>query len=108
AGVPFAVDFDPASLAAPAVPLGLVMARQDKWLTPRYHSDVIAAACKACEIVADLPTAGHGALLSPPPPASVLGELANYLMGDPPGFDRSSMAEVDLKIVGFFRRHLLP
>jgi len=108
AGVPAAADFDPASLAAPTVPLGLVTARQDKWLAPRFHSDRILAACKTCELIADLPEAGHGALLSPPPPASVLGEIENDLLGDPAGFDRSAMPQVDRKIVAFFNRHLLP
>jgi predicted dienelactone hydrolase len=108
AGVPFAADFDAASLAAPKVPLGLVVARQDKWLTPRFHSDRIVAACKGCEILADLPTAGHGALLSPPPPLDRLGELAAELLGDPPGFDRAVVPEVDGRIAGFFTRHLLP
>jgi len=109
AGVPAAADFDPASLATPRVPLGLVTARGDKWLAPRFHSDAILQACAPrCELIADLPTAGHGALLSPPPPMKVLGEIEQDLIGDPPGFDRSAMPEVDRKIVAFFNRHLLP
>ncbi|WP_298206319.1 hypothetical protein [Acidovorax sp.] len=28
--------------------------------------------------------------------------------GDPPGFDRSQLPEVDQKITAFFRHHLLP
>lgn len=66
AGVPSAADFDAASLAAPRVPLGLITAGRDKWLVPRFHSDPIVQSCTPCERVADLPTAGHGALLSPP------------------------------------------
>ena len=108
AGVPFAADFDPASLASPAVPLGMVTAAQDKWLVPRFHSDRIIAACKTCELIAAMPTAGHGALLSPVPPIDQLGEIAADLLGDPPGFDRSAMPEVDRKITGFFTKHLLP
>jgi predicted dienelactone hydrolase len=109
AGVPFAADFDAASLSKPRVPLGFVMARGDKWLAPRFHSDAVVKACAPrCEVVADLPTAGHGALLSPPPPMSVLDEISQDLLGDPPGFDRSVMPEVDRKIVAFFNRHLLP
>jgi predicted dienelactone hydrolase len=106
AGVPFAVDFDPQSLANPAVPLGFVTARQDKWLAPRFHSDRILAACKTCELVADVPQGGHGALLSPPPPLELLGENARELLADPPGFDRRQMADVDRKIVSFLQRHL--
>ena len=29
-------------------------------------------------------------------------------LGDPPGFDRSQLPEVDQKISAFFRHHLLP
>jgi predicted dienelactone hydrolase len=109
AGVPTAADFDAASLATPRVPLGFVTARADKWLPPRFHSDTIIAACSPrCEVIADLPTAGHGALLSPPPPLQVMGEIEQDLLADPPGFDRGLMPEVDRKIVAFFTRHLLP
>lgn len=106
AGVPAAADFDPASLAHPVVPLGLVTAGQDHWLIPRFHSERVLAACTACEQVADVPAGGHGALLSPLPPGldGLLGELLN----DPPGFDRRTLAEVDQRIVGFFQRHLQP
>jgi predicted dienelactone hydrolase len=106
AAVPYAADFDMASLAEPQVPLGLVTATQDKWLTPRFHSDAVLAACKRCERVADLPTGGHGALLSPLPPN--LTGLAAELLGDPPGFDRKGLPDVDRKIAAFFRKHLLP
>lgn len=108
AGVPASADFDADSLAAPRVPLGLVTAAQDKWLAPRFHSGRILAACKPCERIAELPDAGHGALLSPPPPKEVLGAIEQDLLGDPPGFDRSQMAEVDRRIAAFLRRHLLP
>lgn len=108
AGVPFAADFDAGSLAAPRVPLALVVARQDRWLAPRFHSDRVLAACKGCEVLADMPAAGHGALLSPPPPLDRLGELAAELLRDPPGFDRSALPEVDARISAFFTRHLLP
>ena len=105
ASVPAAADFDMASLVAPRVPLGLVTAQQDRWLVPRFHSDRVLQACKPCEPIADLPTAGHGALLSPLPPGftGLVGDLLN----DPPGFDRSTLPEVDRKITAFFSRHLL-
>jgi hypothetical protein len=105
AAVPAAAFFDRDSLTAPRVPLGLVTARQDRWLVPRFHSDRVLQACKPCELIADVPDAGHGAPLSPLPPGltGVLGDLLN----DPPGFDRSQMPEVDLKTAAFFSRHLL-
>ena len=106
AGVPAAADFDMASLAKPRVPLGLVTAQGDHWLTPRFHSDRVLQACTTCEHIADLPNGGHGALLSPLPPG--LGGLLGDMLNDPPGFDRSQMHGVDQKITAFFVRHLLP
>lgn len=108
AGVPLAADFDMGSLVTPTVPLGLVTARHDKWLVPRFHSDRVLQACKNCELLADLPTGGHGALLSPLPPVDALSPLAQDLLLDPPGFDRSVLPAVDRKITGFMRKHLLP
>lgn len=105
AGVPFASDFDVLSLSSPKVPLGLVTARGDKWLVPRYHSDPVLAACRSCERVYDFATGGHGALLSPPVPnvTGLLGDLIN----DPPGFLRSTeVPEGNKRIVAFFQRHL--
>jgi hypothetical protein len=62
-----------------------------------------------CELIADLPSGGHGALLSPPPPVDRLGNIAADLLGDPPGFDRGTlMPQVDRQIVVFLRKHLLP
>ncbi len=106
AGVPYAADFDMASLASPRVPLALVTARQDKWLVRRFHSDLVLKACATCERLADLPEGGHGALLSPLPPGltGLIGELLN----DPPGFDRAALPQVERKIVAFFRKQLLP
>ncbi|CAN7160316.1 MULTISPECIES: alpha/beta hydrolase family protein [unclassified Variovorax] len=107
AGVPSSADFDMASLAVPRVPLGLITAQQDRWLVPRFHSDRVLEACMPrCEHIADLPTGGHGALLSPPPPG--LTGLVGEMLNDPPGFDRSAMPEVDRKTTAFFSRHLLP
>jgi len=105
AGVPYAVDFDMGSLAAPRVPLALVTARQDKWLLPRFHSDRVLRTCAACERLGDFPNGGHGALLSPFPPGR--SGLAAELMNDPPGFDRSVLPDMNRRIAAFFRKHLL-
>ncbi|MES2584801.1 MAG: dienelactone hydrolase [Pseudomonadota bacterium] len=105
AGVPAAADFDMATLVTPRVPLGLVTAHGDRWLIPRFHSDRVLQACSTCEHVADLPTAGHGALLSPLPPG--LTGLVGDMLNDPSGFDRSQMAGVDQRITAFFARHLM-
>jgi len=104
--VPFAADFDMASLAKPVVPLGLVIADQDKWLAPRFHVGAVRAACASCEVVSELAAGGHGALLSPLPPN--LTGRAGELLNDPPGFDRGVLPETDRRIAAFFRKHLLP
>jgi predicted dienelactone hydrolase len=106
AGVPAAAVFDMASLAAPKVPLGLVTSGQDRWLVPRFHSDRVLQACTPCERIAELPTAGHGALLSPLPPGFT--GLEGDMLNDPPGFDRQQMGAVRQQVAAFFSRHLLP
>ena len=106
AGVPYAADFDMASLATPRVPLGIVNMGGDKWLAPRFHGEAVLKACASCTAVANLPNGGHGALLSPLPPK--LPEAAAELLNDPPGFDRGVLPEVDRKIAAFFLKHLLP
>lgn len=106
AGVPFAVDFDPGSLKNPRPALAIVSARKDKWLSPRFHSDAVLQACRSCEHLADLPTGGHGALLSPLPPGR--SAAVEALVGDPPDFDRNAIVpRVNEQIAAFFKRHLL-
>jgi predicted dienelactone hydrolase len=105
AGVPLAADFDMASLAAPRIPLGLILAREDKWLIPRFHGDRVLQACTGCQLLADLEKGGHGALLSPLPPGRS-GLLAD-LTDDPPGFDRAGQVpELNRKIAAFFQKYL--
>lgn len=107
ASVPFAADFDPDSLRHPRVPLGLVNALQDRWLTPRFHGLRVAQVCVPCEDLGTLPDAGHGVMLSPLPPPG--GSPSAGLLRDPPGFDREhEVPLVDARIVDFFQRHLLP
>ncbi len=106
AGVPFAADFDPDSLRQPLVPLGIITVRLDRWLAPAFHGDAVLKACAPCVRLADLPTGGHGALLSPLPPGreGIIGELT----ADPPGFDRANaLPEIHRRIRAFFDRRLL-
>jgi predicted dienelactone hydrolase len=105
AAVPYAADFDMASLAAPRVPVGLVTAPRDKWLIPQFHGERVLRACVICVRIADVPNGGHGALLSPLPPG--LTGLIGDLLNDPPGFDRAVLPDIDRRIVEFFRKHLL-
>ena len=104
ADVPYAADFDFASLEKPPMPLALVLSEKDAWLVPRFHGKAVLGSCGSCELLADLPTAGHGALLAPPVPN--LTGLAAELLNDPPGFDRSVLPAVHRKIVAFFRQNL--
>ena len=108
AEVPYSIDFDLQSLASPRVPLGIVQAGQDRWLVPRFHSNAVLQACKSCVLVADVPTAGHGSMLSPPPPREALSGIAAQLLSDPPGFDRALVPATHARIVEFLRQHLLP
>jgi len=105
AAVPAAADFELTSFASLRVPLGLVLAAQDRWLAPRFHGRAVLAACPGCEVIADLPDAGHGAMLAPLPPG--IQGWEGELLNDPPGFDRSRMPEIDQRIVAFFGHYLL-
>ena len=111
AGVPAAADFDLATLVHPRVPLGLITASGDRWLLPRFHSSPVLAAClgsQGCELLADLPGAGHGALLAPLPSTAHLSGLECALLCDPPGFDRpAATARWVGATVAFFQRQLL-
>ncbi|MEO8542081.1 MAG: dienelactone hydrolase [Burkholderiaceae bacterium] len=106
AGVPFAADFDLESLAHPVIPLGIVQAEQDRWLVPRFHSMPVLAVCHGCELIASLPTAGHGALLAPLPPE--LDSPIGRLLADPPGFNRAQLPDLYQRIARFFDKRLLP
>ena len=107
AAVPFAADFDMASLARPRIPLGLIIAGQDVNQVPRFHIGAVRAACAACEIVAEFPDASHGVMLSPAPPREVVSEISHELNGDPPGFDRpAAVAVLNRQTLQFFRKHL--
>ena len=109
AGVPAAADFDLSSLQHPRIPVGLITAGQDIWLTPRWHGEAVAAACVPCVRLAHLPEAGHSVLLSPLPPLERLDRTRAMLLADPPGFDRpAGVAQVNQSIVQFMRQHLPP
>lgn len=105
AGVPFAADFDPESLRRPRAALALVTARGDRWLVPRFHGDLVLARCERCVHLLDLPTGGHGALLSPLPP-DLSGDVG-ALVADPPEFRREAeVARINLAVTGFFELQL--
>lgn len=109
AAVPVAAIFSAESLKRIGVPVGLVSARLDTVLVPRFHSDHVLAHCKRCELLADLP-AGHFDVLWPWP-----GEVAKAVAaqqwrgGEPtPGFDAALREAAHQRIVAFHLRHLGP
>ncbi|MEJ8810160.1 dienelactone hydrolase [Variovorax ureilyticus] len=107
AAVPMAATIEMNSLAKPRIPLGLVRAGHDEWLAPQWHIDAVRAACgEHCTLIADMPAAGHGSILSPQVPD--LPERAARLLNDPPGFDRASLPGVYAAIARFFIQNLAP
>ncbi len=106
AAVPAAASFEPASLAHPTLPLGLIAARKDAWLAPRFHVDAVRDVCTECVVVADLADGGHGAVLSPLP--NDLAEAECRLLADLPGFDRGGLPAVCRAVADFFKENLLP
>lgn len=106
AAVPIAALVEMSSLTAPRMPLGLVRAGQDAWLAPQWHIDAVRAACKGCVLLADMPAAGHGSILSPQPTG--LPPRAARLLDDPPGFERASLPGVYDAIARFFVQNLAP
>ncbi|QSI78526.1 alpha/beta hydrolase family protein [Niveibacterium microcysteis] len=102
--VPFAAHFDPQSLREISVPVGIISAQRDRWLNPRYHSEQVLQHCPRCSRLLDLPTGGHGALLSPLPDAAA---AAGSLVADPPDFDRPhEVPRINAAIVDFFKQNL--
>lgn len=104
AASPWAANFDPASLAGPRAPLALIVAPEDAWLRPRFHSLAVLGACPACERIDAPAHAGHGAHLSPFPHG--LPDALRPLLEDPPGFDRAELPAMHRRIARFFDRHL--
>lgn len=106
--VPFAADFSPASLRDPVVPLGLIIAERDINQIPAFHVETVLSACESrCEVIARLPEAGHGAMLSPVPPFEPRS-TAEHLLGDPPAFDRAkAIPELHGAIAKFFVQKLV-
>lgn len=111
AAVPMAAPIDLESIRHPALAqppaLGLIEARRDEWLVPRFHIDPVREACGArCELLADLPDGGHSAVLSPWSDDIAMRE--DRFLVDPPGFQRETeVPAVYARIVDFFQRHLL-
>jgi predicted dienelactone hydrolase len=109
AAVPVAAIFSEESLRRMRVPVGLVSARSDALLVPRFHSGHVLAHCKSCELLADLP-AGHFDVLWPWPDEVAKAVAAQqWRGGEPtPGFDATLRDHAHDRIVNFHRQHLMP
>ncbi len=108
--VPLAAPFSAESLARIAIPVGIVSAQQDQVLVPRFHSDHIAAHCKTCTRLSDLPGAGHFDVLWPWP-QSVAREVATgQVRGGEPmaGFNPALREAAQAKLVAFHLQNLQP
>jgi hypothetical protein len=81
-----------------------MIAARDQWLAPRFHVEAVRAACASCEVIADIPNAGHGSFFSPWP-ADLAQSLIPMLV-DPPGYARRDLAAVYARMAGFFSRQL--
>lgn len=106
-GVPFAADFDFASLANPIVPLGLITVGQDRWLQTQFHSDKVLRAClPRCEHLVDIADGSHGALISPLMQRS--SGVLSSLVSDPPEFNRAQqIPRWENLVTSFFLKRLL-
>ena len=100
ASMTMAAPLDMVSMTKPRIAVGLIQADLDAWLAPRYHVGALRAGCGNCTIVADMPSAGHGSLLSPWPKA--LAQSITPMLVDPPNFPRSEVDAVYKKISQFF------
>jgi predicted dienelactone hydrolase len=109
AAVPVGAIFSAESLQRIRIPVGLVSARLDSVLVPRFHSGHVLQHCKTCESLADLP-AGHFDVLWPwPEEIAKAVALQQWRGGAPtPGFDAALRDQAHDRIVAFHQRHLLP
>lgn len=109
AAVPVSAIFSADSLARIRVPVGIVSARLDEVLVPRFHSDHVLSHCKACTRLADLP-GGHFDVLWPWPESLARDVAAKQVRGGlpTPGFDPAMRDAAHAKIVAFHRQHLTP
>jgi hypothetical protein len=104
ASVPIAAPIDMASIAQPRIAVALVQSAFDPWLAPRFHSQKVQSACASCVDIPNLPHSGHGTLMSPWPQA--VAQSNSPLLTDPPGFDRSQLPIVYVRMTAFFKANL--
>ena len=105
--VPVAAIFSAESLARIQIPVGVVSAKHDQVLAPRFHSEHVLAHCRSCVRLTDLPAA-HFDLLSPWPDALAAEAAKAQVRGGlpTPGFDAKLRDTAFAQIVQFHLKHL--
>lgn len=107
--VPVGAIFTRESLARVRVPVGVVLAANDRWLVPRFHGAHLIAHCGTCTLLAELPGAGHMDLLRPWP--APLAEQLVRTQGDgaatTPSLDPALLDDAHARIVAFHLVHLV-
>ena len=99
-----AASIDLGRMAQPRAAVGQMIAGEDQWLAPRFHVRAVRAACASCEVLADIPNAGHGSFFSPWP--ANLAQSLTPMLVDPPGFAHRDLPAVYEKMAGFFSPQL--
>jgi len=104
AAVPVGAVIEPASLAEVAIPVGLVVATEDRILAPALHVNAVQAACPRCRTLAVLDGAGHDSVLSPWP--AEIAQRARLSGPEAAAFDRGRLPDLYRTIAQFFAEHL--
>ncbi|TAG26187.1 MAG: dienelactone hydrolase [Burkholderiales bacterium] len=107
--VPVAAIFSAERLERIRIQVGVVSAKNDQVLVPRFHSEHVLAHCTSCQRLADLP-AEHFDLLSPWPESVAREVAATQVRGGlpTPGFDAKLRDAAFAQIVQFHLKHLSP
>jgi predicted dienelactone hydrolase len=104
AAVPVGAVIEPASLADIAIPVGLVVATEDRILAPALHVNAVQAACPRCRTLAVLDGAGHDSVMSPWP--AVIAQKARLSGPESAAFDSARLPDLYRTIAQFFAQHL--
>jgi predicted dienelactone hydrolase len=106
--VPVAAIFTPDSLSNLRVPVGIVSAKKDEVLLPKFHSDYVLAHCKNCTLLMPLKNAGHFDLLSPWPASVAQTVAAQQMRGGMPNtaFNAADRVKAFELITDFFNQNL--
>lgn len=109
AAVPVSATFSAESLSRIRVPVGIVSARFDEVLVPRFHSSHVLAHCTRCSLLAEL-QGGHFDVLWPWPESVARQVAAQQVRGGlpTPGFDPQQREDAHARIAAFHRQHLGP